>query len=341
MDVKRRLQKFLDNEHFFNDHVLEDMEKDFKIGKGIPSKYNQPPWRLLKDGDFGIKSNDTVEKINKILNINIKIQASKLYVSWMKNPETVEEIGKFTNSDKEEVLKNIQENKLRLSSWVNSAIFPGIVRHCIGLILEEGDKMPEIYVRRILCSQEDVKIMRCDAISTPWLKFNNTPITVHHPADNSYDLLVDYVTCKEHEYLEHFKRELDAGGARKPLVVRPVQFQGIPIMEYATYPSVEKFIVYLLNTHNKLFLKFFIKKVNEHLQSELGIRFDDKDIQAKWKNLCWKCLKAQKEEENALKQCSICKLARYCDRNCQKADWEHHKKLHLIEEKETKMCNKN
>jgi splicing suppressor protein 51 len=42
-------------------------------------------------------------------------------------------------------------------------------------------------------------------------------------------------------------------------------------------------------------------------------------------NICLKCEKTE-AETGPLKQCSKCKSARYCTRDCQKADWKQHKK---------------
>merc|ERR1711860_402877 len=102
------------------------------------------------------------------------------------------------------------------------------------------------------------------------------------------------------------------------------------VTDYVTYPQVEKLIIYELNDMEMLLI-FYMNVMNQRLGSENGIHFDVNEIKEKWKKCCWKCLKMQKPDEHFLKSCSACKLAKYCNRNCQKADWAHHKKIHEIE----------
>jgi hypothetical protein len=42
--------------------------------------------------------------------------------------------------------------------------------------------------------------------------------------------------------------------------------------------------------------------------------------------LCWQC-SASESPENKLFSCKQCKCAKYCGKECQKADWKKHKKL--------------
>ena len=53
--------------------------------------------------------------------------------------------------------------------------------------------------------------------------------------------------------------------------------------------------------------------------------------------MCWSCCKPESESTSAsdsdtgtkeLKSCTQCKLAKYCDKECQKCDWKVHKLLH-------------
>jgi len=46
---------------------------------------------------------------------------------------------------------------------------------------------------------------------------------------------------------------------------------------------------------------------------------------SKWERICWTC---EKRSPMSLKACAVCKVAKYCDASCQKADWSLHKLLH-------------
>ena len=39
-------------------------------------------------------------------------------------------------------------------------------------------------------------------------------------------------------------------------------------------------------------------------------------------NSCWGCGKTPSDEESSLKKCAVCKLACYCDKQCQTKDWK-------------------
>lgn len=54
-------------------------------------------------------------------------------------------------------------------------------------------------------------------------------------------------------------------------------------------------------------------------------RVQPEDLRMKWKKLCWNCFKT---EEGELKTCSVCKVAKYCNKDCQAKDWRYHKLLH-------------
>ena len=47
----------------------------------------------------------------------------------------------------------------------------------------------------------------------------------------------------------------------------------------------------------------------------------------KWRRLCWNCF----NPDDNLQCCSICKIAQYCTKNCQKLDWKIHKELHSMQ----------
>lgn len=50
------------------------------------------------------------------------------------------------------------------------------------------------------------------------------------------------------------------------------------------------------------------------------------DIEANRKNMV-KCTHCKKVHEQKLNKCSACKMAAYCDQECQKKDWKEHKQI--------------
>lgn len=54
------------------------------------------------------------------------------------------------------------------------------------------------------------------------------------------------------------------------------------------------------------------------------------DLELKWDVHCWSCF--EQRDAKALKACSVCKFAKYCDGHCQKKEWKTHKVLHLVME---------
>ena len=50
------------------------------------------------------------------------------------------------------------------------------------------------------------------------------------------------------------------------------------------------------------------------------------DLLFKWSKKCWSCYNIK--EKSKLKSCVKCKLAKYCEKECQKTDWETHKLSH-------------
>ena len=42
--------------------------------------------------------------------------------------------------------------------------------------------------------------------------------------------------------------------------------------------------------------------------------------------MCQLCGKSAAAKEKEFKKCSVCRLARYCSRECQLGDWKAHKK---------------
>ena len=57
------------------------------------------------------------------------------------------------------------------------------------------------------------------------------------------------------------------------------------------------------------------------------------DLLFKWSKKCWSCYNIKEKSE--LKSCVKCKLAKYCEKECQKTDWEtpklSHKELSMVQ----------
>ena len=64
------------------------------------------------------------------------------------------------------------------------------------------------------------------------------------------------------------------------------------------------------------------------------LNYEVPDLSKKWSFKCWSCY-AAKDKQKEFKTCAKCKIARYCDKQCQEDDWTTHKLLH----KELKYVN--
>ena len=94
---------------------------------------------------------------------------------------------------------------------------------------------------------------------------------------------------------------------------------------YGRHPHSEKYVLSCLQLSQVVpGLKMYDILMREYVRRVHGKIVPDLD--AKWKAQCWSC--ATRKEPQALKLCTTCKLARYCDQACQKKDWKHHKLLH-------------
>ena len=77
-DSKEKISKFSMKEQ--DEYDAKVLNKLYKLGTGIPDEFNKPPWRLIAEIPkfFGIARKETVEKINKILDMNMKIQSGRI-----------------------------------------------------------------------------------------------------------------------------------------------------------------------------------------------------------------------------------------------------------------------
>jgi len=89
---------------------------------------------------------------------------------------------------------------------------------------------------------------------------------------------------------------------------------------------VEKYLVFALECIGlNPSVKMYDLLMRKYIKEEFGIEI--LDLVEKWSLKCWNCSKNSSNGED-LKKCTECKLAKYCDRECQKSDWKAHKLLH-------------
>ena len=89
---------------------------------------------------------------------------------------------------------------------------------------------------------------------------------------------------------------------------------------------IEKYLVFALqclelNPSVKMYDLLMTKYLKDHFNVEIP------DLVKKWSKQCWSCSKIA-TDDTILKTCTECKLAKYCDRECQKSEWKLHKLLH-------------
>ena len=66
--------------------------------------------------------------------------------------------------------------------------------------------------------------------------------------------------------------------------------------------------------------------MRNYIKNKYGVEIPS--LAEKWHRLCWHCFNPGDDD---LKCCSICKIAQYCSKNCQKLDWKIHKELHNMQ----------
>ena len=89
---------------------------------------------------------------------------------------------------------------------------------------------------------------------------------------------------------------------------------------------MEKYLVFALeclelNPSVKMYDLLMTKFLKEKFQAEIP------NLVTKWTQQCWSCFKVAGPDQE-LKTCTECKMAKYCDRECQKSEWKLHKLLH-------------
>ena len=167
-----------------------------------------------------------------------------------------------------------------------------------------------------------------------WLDINNCPI------DNSYVALPE----ESEIHLEYFYKAKKANYYLKtdPTTTKLNLFLGTDesmkttrhnlkvfrncITNDPTGVLVEKYLVFALqclelNPSVKMYDLIMTKYLKEHFNADIP------DLVTKWTKQCWSCFKVAGEGQE-LKTCMECKMAKYCNRDCQKNEWKLHKLLH-------------
>ena len=67
-------------------------------------------------------------------------------------------------------------------------------------------------------------------------------------------------------------------------------------------------------------------EMRKYIKEKYGVEIPT--LTEKWSKLCWNCFEAKAE----LKKCSVCTIAQYCSKECQKKDWKIHKEIHGFED---------
>ena len=77
------------------------------------------------------------------------------------------------------------------------------------------------------------------------------------------------------------------------------------------------------------------KEMRNFIKEKYAIEIES--LSKKWSRLCWNCF----VENTDLKKCSKCRIALYCNRDCQDQDWKIHKVHHKMEENTKKRMGVN
>ena len=71
-------------------------------------------------------------------------------------------------------------------------------------------------------------------------------------------------------------------------------------------------------------VKMYHILMQEWMKASLGINVES--LEEKMSKICWAC--GRNEDGSVFKTCTECKVAKYCNRDCQREEWKIHKLLH-------------
>ena len=89
--------------------------------------------------------------------------------------------------------------------------------------------------------------------------------------------------------------------------------------------KMEQKIAFDCHIVDKFDLILYDIEMRRYIKRKYGVEIES--LVKKWSRLCWECF----EQKADLKKCSKCRIAQYCNKDCQVQDWNIHKKLHDFE----------
>ena len=94
---------------------------------------------------------------------------------------------------------------------------------------------------------------------------------------------------------------------------------------YSQSQNIRKYLAVCLK-HAELNpgVKMYHILMQEWMKSSLGVNTES--LEEKMSQICWAC--GRNEEMSAFKTCTECKVAKYCNKDCQREEWKVHKLLH-------------
>jgi len=275
--------------------VLYLLSRKVNLGYGIPEKYNYPPWRLLPE-------NGIAEKVNPILNYSMKVQSGSIPKS--------EEFSEF-------ILSN------------SSLALAGMLQYFLGYLDIQSD-----ITFGVLKWAEEARSSSDDFEGTPhiWLNIGDTPV------DNTYvafppsaDNLEYFYECKKvNSYVAENPLETRLKlflGQEEDEQAKEVYRHNIKVLQtYSFKGHILKYLaVSLLNPELNPGLKLYSILMMDFIKNNYSVTPDR--IEDKLSKECWSCRKVCTEPDQ-LRTCTGCKVAKYCDRDCQRQEWKVHKLLH-------------
>jgi len=278
------------------------VSKRHDLGSGIPDKYVGAPWRIPPTPTTSTPEG-VADKVNWLLNLSMKVQMGTI-------PGTEFSRNIFTTGC------------LAISGFLH------------------------LYLRDMgIASQLQVGVLKfgtrpgVDGTPHVWLKVLGSLVDnafVYFPEESGakqevmfemkgVELFSDEDPTTTTRQLHHGARVTSGNNAKMFKV-------------YATPTHVEKFLVSgLTMVKVNPTMRLYDAIMRRYIRTEMGVTVTD--VESKWKERCWgggerrgggsTCC------QTSLKNCSVCKHAKYCSPECQRADWSTHKLLHKEMEEAT------
>ena len=288
--------------------VLELLMNKVESGRPIPTGQTLPPWRIPSASIC-----EEWTKINMILAKSMEIQSSRVPGS--------EDFDSFIISNSCLAIAGL------LKYYIESLNLADNLKVVFGVLLWDANARdgPDDY----------------EGTPHVWLDIKDCPI------DNTYVALPE----ESELHLEYFYNAKKANYYVKtdPLTTKLNLYVGSKetidttrhnLKVFRTYVTdddtkgdmVEKYLVFALECIGlNPSVKMYDLLMRKYLKGEFGVEVQD--LVVKWAKKCWFCPSIQDVAAAApkvedLKTCTECKMAKYCGKECQKADWKAHKLLH-------------